>query len=110
MKVEIYKALVELEQGEYDAEDALIGILDILKEKKKTDPKVYTGQGMLVCKLGLYEVTWLDGGKSVAAIGMDSQGKRWFAPTNWVSTGMLEKHLDQIDCITLLYVQNDEND
>ena len=34
--------------------------------------------------LGLYRVYWLSGGMSVAAVGMDSAGNHWLAPTNWV--------------------------
>lgn len=39
------------------------------------------------CPLGLYKVWWKSGGSSLAAIGMMSDGKRWIAPTNWVSPG-----------------------
>lgn len=36
--------------------------------------------------LGLYLVHWKkDGGTSVAAVGMCSNGDRWLAPTNWVA-------------------------
>lgn len=35
---------------------------------------------------GLYNIYWKDnGGVSLAAVGSDSSGKRWLAPTNWVS-------------------------
>ena len=33
---------------------------------------------------GLYEVTWISGGKSLAAIGITANGTRWLAPINWV--------------------------
>lgn len=33
---------------------------------------------------GLYRVYWADGGSSIAAIGQDSNGDRWIAPTNWI--------------------------
>lgn len=34
---------------------------------------------------GIYRLWWKDGGSSLAAVGITSDGKRWFAPTNWVS-------------------------
>lgn len=38
--------------------------------------------------LGLYVIHWKSGGSSEAAIGMQSDGTRWIAPTNWTSPGM----------------------
>lgn len=35
--------------------------------------------------LGLYEMFWKDGGSSLASVGQDGNGKKWFAPTNWIS-------------------------
>jgi hypothetical protein len=35
-------------------------------------------------KPGIYHVLWRDGGASVAAVGMNRDGTRWLAPTNWV--------------------------
>ena len=37
------------------------------------------------CQLGLYKIYWNSGGHSVASVGYDACGNRWFAPTNWVS-------------------------
>lgn len=34
---------------------------------------------------GLYILFWKDGGLSVAAVGSNESGDRWYAPTNWVS-------------------------
>jgi hypothetical protein len=39
---------------------------------------------------GVYRLFWnawpgCNAGQSVAAVGTDSQGKRWFAPANWVT-------------------------
>jgi hypothetical protein len=34
---------------------------------------------------GLYRLHWKDGGSSLAAVGSDREGRRWFAPTNWIS-------------------------
>jgi len=36
-------------------------------------------------KSGLYFLHWVDGGKSMAAVGMLYDGSNWFAPTNWTS-------------------------
>lgn len=36
-------------------------------------------------KLGLYRIKWKTGGASLAAIGMQSDGTRWIAATNWIS-------------------------
>lgn len=33
---------------------------------------------------GLYTVFWKSGGSSLAAIGIQSDGTRWLAPTNWL--------------------------
>jgi len=41
------------------------------------------------CPLGLYRVYWESGGSSLAAIGFDSKGDRWIAPTNWLSTARM---------------------
>jgi hypothetical protein len=42
---------------------------------------------------GLYRVYWKDGGDSLAAVGSDSRGKHWLAPTNW----LVSKDTDLID-------------
>lgn len=44
---------------------------------------------------GLYIVHWQSGGTSKAAIGIDSSGNTWIAPTNWVKPGMFD--IDTID-------------
>jgi len=33
---------------------------------------------------GLYIIIWKSGGSSLAAVGSDWKGDRWFAATNWV--------------------------
>lgn len=35
-------------------------------------------------KLGLYKIFWKDGGMSLPAVGQDSKGNYWLAPTNWI--------------------------
>jgi len=34
--------------------------------------------------LGVYRIFWKSGGSSLAAVGNDYAGKRWFAPVNWI--------------------------
>ena len=34
---------------------------------------------------GVYRIHWNSGGTSIAAVGSDYWGNRWFAPTNWQS-------------------------
>lgn len=36
-------------------------------------------------KPGLYKIYWKEGGSSLAAVGLDFSGRRWLAPTNWIS-------------------------
>lgn len=33
---------------------------------------------------GLYKIFWEGGGSSLASVGSDESGARWFSPTNWV--------------------------
>jgi hypothetical protein len=33
---------------------------------------------------GLYEIFWKEGGSSLASVGSDRNGKRWYAPINWI--------------------------
>ena len=33
---------------------------------------------------GLYRVWWKSGGSSLAAVGVQANGDRWLAPTNWI--------------------------
>ncbi len=39
---------------------------------------------------GLYLLHWRGGGTSMAAVGSDAKGRRWYMPTNWVSGPCLE--------------------
>ncbi len=34
---------------------------------------------------GLAELFWKSGGSSLASIGSDGAGRRWYAPTNWIT-------------------------
>lgn len=40
---------------------------------------------------GLYRVFWTIGGSSLAAVGVDADGGRWIAPTNWVFPGRVSE-------------------
>lgn len=33
---------------------------------------------------GLYLIFWKEGGTSLASVGSNQKGERWFAPTNWI--------------------------
>ena len=110
MKAETYKLFLDVEQGSLTPEEAQTELLNLLSVTHRKDPKTYTGEEMLKCKLGVYEVFWKSGGSSIAAIGMTYSGQRWLAPTNWTNgsdeqdpTGRLHTQLDSIDRITLLY-------
>ena len=41
---------------------------------------------VLELKSGLYQIHWKAGGMSLAAIGVNHNGTRWMAPTNWTTT------------------------
>ena len=45
-------------------------------------------------KPGIYRVFWRDGGASIAAVGVGSNGDNWIAPTNWIEpvTSKLANH------------------
>lgn len=34
--------------------------------------------------LGLYRLTWKKGGSSLASVGQDGHGRRWFSASNWI--------------------------
>jgi len=34
---------------------------------------------------GIYLLKWKSGGDSLASVGSDYTGRRWFAPTNWIA-------------------------
>jgi hypothetical protein len=110
MKVETYKLFLDVKQGGLTPEEAQTELLNLLSVTHHKDPKTYTGEEMLKCKLGVYEVFWKSGVSSIAAIGMTFSGQRWLAPTNWTNgsdeidpTGRINTQLDSIDRITLLY-------
>lgn len=48
-------------------------------------------------KPGLYRVHWKSGGTSLAAVGVNREGRFWFAPTNWVGPGDLKDHMKSIE-------------
>lgn len=33
---------------------------------------------------GVYRIYWKSGGYSLASVGSDERGERWYAPTNWL--------------------------
>lgn len=47
---------------------------------------------------GLYILNWRDGGSSLASVGSDSAGNRWYAPTNWIEVPGFDWH--KIESVT----------
>ena len=49
--------------------------------------------------LGLYRIHWKSSGTSLAAVGNNRAGLRWFAPVNWASIGGgdNQRHWDDVD-------------
>ena len=108
MKAEIYKILLGVDNKELTPEQAQIELVGLFSVTHRTSPNTYIGDEMKNCKLGLYEVFWKSGGRSIASIGNMHNGDRWIAPTNWTSesdpTGRLDdKMIDSIERIILLY-------
>jgi len=54
-------------------------------------------------KNGIYEITWCDGGTSLAAVGTLHNSNKWFAPINW--TGTSEKHIACTDWAMVVSVK-----
>lgn len=48
------------------------------------------GANYELLKHGLYRLYWNDGGVSLASVGSDFYGNRWYAPTNWISGASLD--------------------
>jgi hypothetical protein len=56
-------------------------------------------------KHGLYVLHWEEGGHSLAAVGSDDAGQRWFAPINWISGICFDWTV--VASVTLLLDQSD---
>jgi hypothetical protein len=52
---------------------------------------------------GIYRLHWVEGGSSLAAVGMLHDGTRWFAPINW--TGIVQ---ERIACVKWEMVESAE--
>ncbi len=50
--------------------------------------RIYRSAELATIPPGLYELTWHVGGTALAAVGTSSNGERWFAPSNWRSSGV----------------------
>jgi hypothetical protein len=103
MKSKTYKLFLDVKKGDKTPEEAQI---ELLKICGVPDQKIYTGDKILKCDLGLYEVYWKDGHVSLASIGVTTDFEKWFAPTTWTGdnkdrnpTGLLRDYLDSIDSI-----------
>jgi len=42
----------------------------------------------------IYRLHWMEGGSSLAAVGMLHDGARWFAPVNW--TGVVQERIASV--------------
>lgn len=52
---------------------------------------------------GVYKIYWQKGhGKSVAAIGRDSQGNVWIQAANWVSTNAVIDYWQNVDRVEMI--------
>jgi hypothetical protein len=61
---------------------------------------------------GLFILFWTSGGTSLAAVGSDASGRRWYAPTNWITVPSFDwSKVAAIQQIPVLRVrQPDEKD
>lgn len=65
--------------------------------------------GVDIKRVGIYLLLWKDGGHSVASVGVNDHGDRWFAPTNWGGTSVPSYRWDLVDKAILLMQQHDPN-
>jgi hypothetical protein len=63
-----------------DIVDALLPLFDV-----ESQPEPDLAEQMRHRPTGVYRLFWHRGGCSVAAVGMLSDGSRWYAPANWTS-------------------------
>lgn len=50
---------------------------------------------------GVYVLYWVSGGLSVAAVGSNEAGDKWFTPTNWITVPSYDwSTVDSADLIT----------
>lgn len=57
-------------------------------------------------KPGLYKLTWIDGGYSLAAVGCLHDGSNWYAPVNWTSKcehGVASTKWEAVDSIEAIH-------
>lgn len=105
----IYRTLLDVDSGELSPEEAQNEIITLMETASQfewaEDSKIYAGEYMKECELGIYEVFWKGGGSSIASIGMRDNGERWVAPTNWSSKKGSDPtgNLDGAERIELLY-------
>ena len=57
-------------------------------------------------KHGIYRIHWKEGGSSLAAVGSDHNGFRWFAPTNWISGN--STNWDVVDYVTQIHIASEQ--
>lgn len=83
---ERFWAVLDWGRGQYDD---IIGYTPKPCAPVGDEPKDGANLKFNDCPLGLYRVYWESGGSSLAAIGFDSKGDRWIAPTNWLTTARM---------------------
>lgn len=107
MKAEIYKILLDVDNGDLTPEQAQAELLGLFSVTQRTSPDTYFGEDLHKIPFGLYEIFWKSGGSSIASVGNMHDGVRWIAPTNWTSkdspAGRMDKHVDSIERMVLLY-------
>ena len=59
-------------------------VMDALESGPQPEPDL--AEWMQHQPTGVYRLFWHRGGCSVAAVGMLSDGSRWYAPANWTSS------------------------
>ena len=58
-----------------------------------------------ITRLGVYRLFWktddgADGGYSVASVGCDRAGRKWYAPSNWVTVPWFDwSRVDRVELI-----------
>lgn len=59
---------------------------------------------------GLYQITWDDGGISLAAVGICPNGQRWLAPANWVRPTTDQSHWASVATAAFIVAFTTEHD
>jgi hypothetical protein len=55
-------------------------------DRDGAEGEIMTRNEVRILPLGLYRLFWKVGGASVASVGYDAAGNRWYAPANWIGS------------------------